>query len=295
LIRGLISIIVPCFNDGIYLRECLESVIAQTYLEWECIIIDDGSTDNTREVAHGFVERNSRIKYYYHENCGVSASRNYGISVSNGQYILPLDADDCIHKDYLKSAVSILSCNSSVKVVYCKCDYFGALDGPMQLPIFSLSTLSCRNLIFVSALFRKVDFQSIGGYDELMTSGWEDWEFWINLLKDGGDVHQIDKTYFFYRIKHESRNKSIYHNQQEQINLKRYLFVKHSEYFNRYFHDPITVHQKVLSIEAENKKLNLNIEILKKNFYSSRKYRIGHFLLFPFNIFMRILFKKSIK
>ena len=122
--RGLISVIVPCFNYGRFLGEALESVIAQTYENWECLIIDDGSTDNTREVARQYCEQDSRIKYHYQKNRGTSAAKNKGLGQSKGEFIQFLDADDLIEKEKLNTHVETLNKNIAVGLVYSDSIFF---------------------------------------------------------------------------------------------------------------------------------------------------------------------------
>lgn len=92
--QPLISIIVPCYNQSQYLDECLQSVLDQTYPDWECIIVNDGSPDNTEEVARKWVEKDVRFKYFYKENGGLSSARNFGILKSEGVFVFFIDADD---------------------------------------------------------------------------------------------------------------------------------------------------------------------------------------------------------
>ena len=87
----LISVIVPCYNQAQYLDECLQSVLNQTYQNWECIIVNDGSPDNTHEIAESYCRKDARFKYFYKENGGLSSARNAGISISNGEFIQFLD------------------------------------------------------------------------------------------------------------------------------------------------------------------------------------------------------------
>ena len=181
----LVSVIVPSYNQGVYLADALNSVLNQTYTTWECIIIDDGSTDNTKEVALDFCRLDERFLYIYQNNQGVSAARNNAIRHSSGKYILPLDGDDIIVKTYLTDAVPVLENDSNVKVVYGDAEYFGAKSGLMPLKPFSLPTLLNENCIFNTAMYRRTDYDKIAGYDETMNDGYEDWEFWISLLNNG--------------------------------------------------------------------------------------------------------------
>ena len=104
--KPLISIIVPCFNQGEFLAEALNSVMGQTYSNWECVIVDDGSEDDTSVVAAEFVEKDRRFSYIKQDNQGPSIARNNGISLSKGTYILPLDSDDIIESTYLEKAIN---------------------------------------------------------------------------------------------------------------------------------------------------------------------------------------------
>lgn len=91
--KPIVSIIVPCYNQGHLLCDALDSVLMQTYIDWECIIVNDGSTDNTESVALAYCEKDARFMYFYQDNQGVIASRNNAIRKSNGRYILPLDGE----------------------------------------------------------------------------------------------------------------------------------------------------------------------------------------------------------
>ena len=97
----LVSVIIPSFNSAHYLEESVNSVLAQTFTDLECIIVDDGSTDNTRQVAESLMGKDSRVRYFFKENAGVAAARNMGVTHARGAWIQFLDADDWLHKDKL--------------------------------------------------------------------------------------------------------------------------------------------------------------------------------------------------
>lgn len=97
------SIIIPIYNKGAYLDRCLTSILQQTYNNFEVIMIDDGSNDNSSKIANKFIKQDNRFSYYYHSNHGVSYSRNIGIKKSKGQYILFIDADDSLNNEYLNN------------------------------------------------------------------------------------------------------------------------------------------------------------------------------------------------
>jgi glycosyltransferase involved in cell wall biosynthesis len=104
----LVSIIVPCYNYGYFLPETLDSILAQSYTKWECIIVDDGSTDNTKDVATTYLITDQRFRYIYQNNRGLSAARNTGIKLSKGSYIQFLDADDLLQEKKLESQICFL-------------------------------------------------------------------------------------------------------------------------------------------------------------------------------------------
>ena len=225
----LVSIIVPCYNQAQYLPEALQSVLDQTYTDWECIIVNDGSPDNTETVAQEWVEKDARFVYLKKENGGLSKARNSGIEMAVGEFILPLDADDLISKDYLSLSLKAFEKDDLLKVVYCKAEKFGNETGKWQLLDFSLENLAINNLIFCSAIFRKKEWQKIGGYDPKMIYGWEDWEFWISMLKNGGKVICLEETGFYYRTKPNSMQTQIKEEQEKY--LLDYLSIKHANFF----------------------------------------------------------------
>lgn len=116
--NSLVSIIIPAFNAEKYIEETIHSVVYQTYTNWELLIIDDGSTDATKEIVISFTKNNNKIKYYYHNNRGVSYTRNRGISLSKGSYIAFLDADDIWEPYNLKIKISELEKNPNIDYVF---------------------------------------------------------------------------------------------------------------------------------------------------------------------------------
>lgn len=224
-----ISIIVPCYNQSQYLDEALNSVLKQSLGHWECIIVNDGSTDKTEEVAKNWIEFDQRFKYLYQENKGLSSARNYGIQNSKGDLILPLDADDKISPNYLLKAFKAFQEDPELKIVYCKARKFGDQSGPLELKPFSLKELCYNNMIFCSGVFKKKDWEKVGGYDINMTYGWEDWEFWIAILKNGGKVQRLNDIGFFYRIKNVSMLKKM--GPKEMKAMYEYMNIKHADFF----------------------------------------------------------------
>lgn len=263
--RPKISIIVPAYNQAQYLDECLQSVLYQTYLDWECIIIDDGSTDNTEKVIEIWLLKDKRFKYLKKTNGGVASARNFGIEKSLGEWILPLDGDDRIGNQYLELAAKEFPNNPDI--IYCKSSFFGNINEDFKLGNFSYETLLLNNLIFCSAFYKKEAWLKTTGYDSNLIYGYEDWDFWIELLKNSDKkVVQLDYLGFYYRRKDSSRDVNINKNKQQKDDAFNYIFNKHQkEYFKTYgtFFDIVRENKKLLH---DNKKLTkiVNESTLKK-------------------------------
>lgn len=200
-----VSIIIPCFNDGRYLREALSSANSQTYTNIEIIVVDDHSTDsNTIHILSEIKKEGFRVLETPHGKKGLPAARNAGIAEASGMYILPLDADDKIDPTYVAKCVKILSNRPDVGICYCKARMFGLKHGHWTLPPYTWETMLIRNVIFASALFKKADWEQIHGYDESLVRGSEDYAFWLHILALGREVVQIEEELFSYRIKPNS-------------------------------------------------------------------------------------------
>lgn len=253
----IVSIIVPCFKQAQYLDEALQSVENQTYNNWECIIVNDGSPDDTESVVEKWLLRDNRFKYLYKNNGGLSSARNLGISEAIGELILPLDADDKIGINYVMLAIKAFSQDSSLKVVYCKVEKFGDEEGEWKLPSFSLFNLSRNNLIFCTAFFKKKDWNSVGGYDISMKYGWEDWEFWIAILKNGGNVLCLEELGFYYRINKTSMLRTI--DRDKETEILNYISVKHADFFVKNYGSFKAMENQLADLKRENE-INLKSE-----------------------------------
>ena len=211
-----ISIIVPCYNGAKYIRETLDCLLKQTIEDWECVIVNDGSTDNSLDILKDYAEKDSRYMYIDKENEGPSIARNIGIAASSGKYILPLDADDLIAPSYAEKAIDYLESHPKTKMVYCICQTFcGDKKGDFVSTPYSYEVMIWRNMLFNAGVFRKSDFEKTAGYNPNMRKGNEDWDFWITLIKPEDDVYQIPEKLFFYRKEGGSRHSGAQRNTNE--------------------------------------------------------------------------------
>ena len=226
-----ISIIIPCFNDGAYIQETIDSVNAQTFQNIEIIIVDDASTDKeTHNTLMSLNQKNMKV-IFSEKNGGPSVARNRGIAEAQGKYILPLDADDKIAPTYLEKAKKILDEHSQTGIVYCEAEFFGEKSGKWELPPYTFPEILVGNMIFATALYRKADWEKVGGYRENMRQGNEDYDFWLSLIELGREVYQIPEILFFYRIKEASRTTRLKADAQNEIDTYVQIFQNHQKLY----------------------------------------------------------------
>ncbi len=205
-----VSVIIPTYNFAKYLPEAIESVLKQTFKDWELFIVDDGSSDGTAEVVRTYLS-DSRIKYVYQDNRGLPAARNTGLRASTGEYSQFLDADDLIHAEKLESQSRFLDNNPGVDVVFSDHVFFrgGASDTFIEPHHRRLSgdikkdLLAGDFIIVSSALTRRKVIDAVGGYDETLTST-EDWDLWLRLILSGAVFVNTHGRMVFVRL-HQSR------------------------------------------------------------------------------------------
>jgi len=188
-LKPLVSVIIPCYNYAEYLGDAIESILVQTYPNVEIIVVNDGSTDNTSEVA-----RKYGVQLIEQENKGLSGARNSGIRNAKGEWISCLDADDKLHPDYLTRCLE-----ENADIISTGTQEFGERHNkgiPSQEPIYQEFVLA--NRIHCASLYRKEVWEKTGGYDETI-EGYEDWEYWLRAAKLGFKIKTVQEYLFFYR------------------------------------------------------------------------------------------------
>lgn len=227
-----VCIVIPCFDKGNYIDEAVYSALQQTYQDVEIVIVDDGSRDSyTKEKLRSYY-RDPRIRVIHTDNQGVSRARNRGIAESQAEYILPLDADDKIEKDYVRYAVEVLDSDENVGIVYCLATFFDEKNEIWSLPPYSKDSMLLDNMIFCSAFFRKRDWQRVNGYNPNMRTGYEDWDYWLSLIELGLKVYCIPHSFFHYRMRDRTARHLITGDKGIDLEMRTQLLTNHPKLYS---------------------------------------------------------------
>ncbi|MCA4777332.1 glycosyltransferase family 2 protein [Empedobacter stercoris] len=212
--KPLISVIVPCYNQAQYMDECLQSVLDQTYQNWECIIVNDGSLDHTEQVALEWTKKDTRFIYLKKENGGVASARNLGIENARGEWIQFLDSDDIIKSTKLETIENI---DNSINFIYSD---FHMLENNILLPPFvniSKFQFNLNNLIkywddgfnvpIHCPIFNKELINNIYFINEFKLH--EDWLFWVTIFAQNKiEIEYVRKPLAIYRNHGKSNTKN---------------------------------------------------------------------------------------
>lgn len=201
------SVVVTCFNLGSCLREALDSLHAQTYLDFETVIVDDGSTHPGTIRLLDSIERDVRV--IRTPNRGLPAARNTGIRHTTGEYICCLDADDLLAPTYLARSVALLDAQPGLAFASHWLEAFGDEHWSWQPSRCDLEALLDANTVNGAALFRRCLWHAIHGFDESMTEGCEDWEFWLRAIIKGHRGAIIPEVLHRYRRRSESMSRTM--------------------------------------------------------------------------------------
>ena len=273
----LISIIIPCYNDAQYIEQSLKSALNQTYPYKEVIVVDDGSNQETKAVLKKIESKITRL--ITQENQGQSTARNVGINAAKGDFILVLDSDDYFEPSFCEEAVAVFSTDTSIKIVTC---HATLLFPDNRKEVFIPKGGDIKNFMFTNcalgtSMFKKEDWLMCGGYDESMRSGFEDWEFFIRLLKSGGTAFGIQKPLYTYRKREASTTSKA---NKIRYDLWNYIFTKHRDLYQDDFDNFISFFiNRVKKAETTQYKYKNKIE-----------FKIGLVILKPFR-FIKSIFK----
>jgi hypothetical protein len=193
-----ISVLLPCFNDGQWIDEALDSVRQQTFQDFEIVVVDDGSTDAATVRKLESID-DSNIRVFRTENRGLPAARNHAAAQARGELFCALDADDRLAATWFEKGHALLTSRREITFVSHWLETFGDEHWAWKPERCDLQALLVKNTINGAALVRRAAFEAVGGYDESMRHGCEDWDFWLRLVEAGHQGAIIPEVLFYYR------------------------------------------------------------------------------------------------
>lgn len=268
--NDLISIIIPCYNDAEFIEQAVNSALSQTHSNKEIIVVDDGSNKDTKHVLQSLEHKIDAL--ITQENLGQSIARNNGIKQAKGSFILVLDSDDYFENTFCQKALNLFKNDAYIKLVSCYANlvFEKASNNYVYKPKGgTIESFLTSNSALGSAMFKKEDWNSCGGYDEAMRKGLEDWEFYIRLLSQGGRAEVIKEPLYNYRKRENTTTSKA---NQAKYDLFKYIFTKHKDLNISYYDDFMT--QLVSKIEKE------ETEKLKNR--KRIEFKLGELILKPF-------------
>lgn len=314
----LVSIVIPCYNSAHYVAQTLESILAQSYKNWECIIINDGSTDNLDDVLQNYLHDYTQIRCFKIQNAGLANARNTGILKSEGEYIQFIDADDLIEPQKIESQVLYLNANPHIAMV-CT-EVYSFVDGEdvkVLNPLFAYAgeylTLNQKqtnisnelyynieNSNFLSyilqnnftsphsPLLRKNLVDSVGLFDKT-PRGCEDWHYWLRCVFFGANIAFLNQqnTKALYRFSPLSMSKNMVVMQEGHLRVKEWLneTLKDGELKAKNYEQLLTARfdwaKSLILSNQKNRGRALLLDTLKKYDYKRNyKRKIRHFMLY---------------
>jgi hypothetical protein len=246
-----ISVLLPCFNDGQWIDEALESVRQQTFQDFEVVIVDDGSTDAATVRKLESIS-DSNIRVFRTENRGLPAARNHAAAQARGELFCALDADDRLAATWFEKGQTLLTSRPEITFVSHWLETFGDEHWTWKPERCDLPALLVKNTINGAALVRRAAFEAVGGYDESMRRGCEDWDFWLRLVEAGHQGTIIPEVLFYYRRHSTSMSRGMITPAGYPAPLET-LLDKHAPAFRD--------HLATVIVSRENDRLSLRREI----------------------------------
>lgn len=216
--ENMVSIIIPVYNQEKFLIETLNSVVNQTHSNWECVLINDGSTDNSVTLINEYLTQDKRFHFINSENKGVSNARNLALQQVKGEYVLFLDGDDLIHPEKIAQAISNFQKNSDLSIVFTTTSYFqDTIENKLYDIKIDAELLNFNDLLLYwgekiiipihSAIIKKSLFEGIEFNTNLTAQ--EDWLVWLRLFQKNPKVLVLDSALSYYRKHNTSRTQTI--------------------------------------------------------------------------------------
>lgn len=232
-----VSVIIPCYNGAQYLPDALDSALAQTFGDFELLIVDDGSTDDTAEVAGRYIARDrERVHYLHQPNCGLAVARNTAISHARGDLLALLDCDDIWTPERLAEGIALMDARPEVGLTHANIVYVDGEKRPIREDlvrqeqylsgrIFEHIYTRRAHLACPTVLFRRECVERVGGFDpELTRLGCEDRDLWLRIARKY-DVAYLPKALAYYRVTAGSMSR----NREKMLKARLYVLDKYGE------------------------------------------------------------------
>ncbi len=271
-----ISVIIACFNDAHYIDQAISSVQNQTYSNIELIVVDDGSKSLTKKVLQSIKTKIDIL--IFQENKGVSAARNKGIESSHGDFIMILDSDDYLEPKFLEKAIAEFDADKNVRVVSCYANliYGKKKKGFLKPKGGDIISFLNNNCALGTSLYKKGDVSQVGGYDEKMLLGLEDWEFNIRIVAIGGIAKVIQEPLYNYRIKKNSRNEKA---KKHKTEILKYIITKNIFLYKLHIENTLPkLFFRMEKLNRENLKLSGSLE-----------YKFGNYIFKPIRFLTNLI------
>ena len=250
----LVSIVTPIFNDEKVIVETIQSVLNQTYTNWELLLVNDASSDNSFNLVKKFVEQDERIKYFeFNINKGAAKARNYGSKMAKGDYIAFLDADDLWHKTKLEIQTKALK-EKNIDVCFGSYEMIDSKSNPLNIKVHTLPVLTHDKLLKANYIGNLTGIYNCKNLGKIYTKDLkkrQDWLLWIEALKRSRKpAHGVSETIAYYRKSDNSlssnKMKLIKHNFNVYRKGLRFNFVKSCFYLLLFFYEHFFVKSRLI-------------------------------------------------
>lgn len=257
----LVSVIVPYYNHGEYIEECINSILESTYSNIEVIVINDGSTDTLSiEKIKKLEGKHNNVGIYHQENGGPSLARNTGMEIAKGDFFVFLDGDDLIEKNAISICLDVFNSSPETAVVYGNNLHFGEKNKLRKQKQLVEESILLFNSIAVCVMIKRIFFdQGIKFDNELSRLGLEDWELWITLVEKGFKFKYLNETLFKIRVLKNSRTTDSANQKLKEI--KSYIYQKHALFLAQKYD---------------------KLFYLQKQTLETPDYKIGNFIMKPY-------------
>lgn len=273
-----LSIVVPFFNTGSFLKRTLNAIKQQEAINYELIVVDDGSDTINKHVL--MANQNQVDVLLTQENRGQASARNAGIRKAKGEYILNWDADDYFEPGFSARAIKILNENPTIKLVssYALRTADGVSGELIKPAGGSYQNFLFENAALGSAMFRKKDWQETGGYDEAeAVRGYEDWDFYLRLLYPKGQAFIIPEQLFTYH-RHAESTTSLILSERRSLTKRKYIYTKNKTIYQEHYTELLD--DLFYRLEREERERYKNLDRIE--------YKLGYRILKPLRKLKRL-------